>query len=242
MGKRIFWTAIWMAITLGHNVLYGQQEDSLRLDFSQLNWKDINSNENLLEGTKVISGSRSEKKIADLPFTIFVITGEEIRKNGYLTLTDVLKRLPGIRVSQPGSALEGETFLMRGLLGNTYAKILVNDMPVKPFGVRGMPIGAQLPIREAERIEVIYGPAATIYGADASAGIINIILKESERPIYVQADLGFGGDGFENLDIMFSGKMGKDKKVLKFQVFGSYTAFNDRKIKYDTSTLYNPSI
>ena len=73
------------------------------------------------------------------------------RINGYLTLTDVLKRLPGIRVSQPGSALEGETFLMRGLLGNAYAKILINDLPIKPFLVSGMPIGAQLPIREAYR-------------------------------------------------------------------------------------------
>ena len=222
------------------NAIFSQQEDSLQLDFSELNWKDIRSSENLLESTKVISGSRSEKEVADLPFTIMVITGEEIRANGYLTLADVLKRLPGIRVSQPGSALEGETFLMRGLLGNTYAKILINDLPIKPFLVSGMPIGAQLPIREAERIEVIYGPAATIYGVDASAGIINIILKDSERPIYLQADLGFGGDKFTNLDIMFSGKLGKDKKVLKFQVFGNFTSFNDRRIKYELDSLYNP--
>lgn len=242
MGSRVFLPCILMVYAMGYPMLYGQQQDSLQLDFSQLNWKDIQSSENLLEGTKVISGSRSEKEVADLPFTIFVITGEEIRENGYLTLTDVLKRLPGIRVSQPGSALEGETFLMRGLLGNTYAKILINDMPVKPFLVSGMPIGAQLPIREAERIEVIYGPAATIYGIDASAGIINIILKDSERPVYIQSDLGFGGDGFKNLDIMFSGKMGKDKKVLKFQLFGNFTTFDDRRIKYDLDSLYNPII
>ncbi len=240
MGHRKPLTCIWITFMLAFTVLYGQQEDSLRLEFSQLNWKDVKSSEDLLQGTKVISGSRSEKEVADLPFTIFVITGEEIRKNGYLTLTDVLKRLPGIRVSQPGSALEGETFLMRGLLGNTYAKILINDIPIKPFLVSGVPIGAQFPIREAERIEIIYGPAATIYGIDASAGIINIILKESERPIYLQSDLGFGGDGFKNLDIMFSGKMGKDKKVLKFQVFGNYTTFDDRRIKYDMDSLYNP--
>ncbi len=240
MGNRIFWTVFWMAFTLVY--AYGQQEDSLQLGFSQLNWKDVKSGKKLLTATKVISGSRSEKEVADLPFSIFVITGEEIRQNGYLTLTDVLKRLPGIRVSQPGSALEGETFLMRGLIGNSYAKILINDVPIKPFLVSGMPIGAQLPIREAERIEIIYGPAATLYGADASAGIINIILKDSERPVYVQADLGFGTNGFENLDIMFSGKMGKGKRVLKFKVFGNYTFYNDRKIIYDIDTLYNPRI
>lgn len=236
------WTGILIVFFLTGNALYAQQEEKLKLEFEELNWKNVETSATLSSSTKVISGSRSEKEVADLPFTIYVITGEEIRQNGYLTLTDALKRLPGIRVSQPGSALEGETFLMRGLLGNAYAKILINDIPIKPFIASGMPIGAQLPIREAERIEVIYGPAATLYGADASAGVINIILKNSERPIYVQADMGFGVDGYENLDIMFGGKMGKNKKVLTFKVFGNYTAFNDRRIKYDQDSLYNPNV
>jgi hemoglobin/transferrin/lactoferrin receptor protein len=131
---------------------------------------------------------------------------------------------------------------MRGLLGNSYAKILINDVPIKPFVVNGMLIGAQLPIREAERIEVIYGPAATLYGADASAGVINIILKEKERPVYVQSDMGFGALGFENLDVMFSGKIGKNQHVITLQAFGSYTAMRDRNIKYDLDSLYNPNI
>lgn len=217
-----------------------ESQDSLQLDFDRLNWKDIKSSQSLSVSTRVISGSRSEKKIEDLPFPIFVITKEEIQQNGYLTLTDALKRLPGIRVSQPGNALEGETFLMRGLSGNTYTKILINDVPIKPFVTSGMPIGAQIPIREAERIEVIYGPVATLYGADASAGVINIILKESEHPVYVQADLGMGGLGYRNLDVLFGGKVGKNKRVLSFKVFGNYTILNDRKVKYDLDSLYNP--
>lgn len=216
------------------------QTDSLQIELSQLNWNDLKAKIDLSVGNMVISGSRSEQEVEDLPFTLYVITGEEIRRNGYFTLTDVLKRLPGIRVSQPGSGLLGETFLMRGLLGNTYAKILINDVPLRPFVASGMPIGAQLPIRNAERIEVIYGPAATLYGADASAGVINIIMKKTNRPLYIQAALGFGSDGTENLDIMFNGKIGKGKRVLKFSVFGNYTYFDDRQIKYEKSTLYNP--
>ncbi len=229
-------------ILLTGPLTYGQQADSLLLQLDQLTWKDIRNNNTLPVGTRVISGSRSEKSIEELPFTIYVISGEEIRQNGYLTLTDILKRLPGIRVSQPGSALEGETFLMRGLIGNTYAKILVNDVPIKPFVVSGMPIGAQLPIRNAERIEVIYGPAATLYGADASAGVINIILKDSDRPVYAQADLGFGGDTYQNLDVMFGGKLGKGKRVIKFKVFGNYSSFSDRRNKYNLTELYDPKI
>ncbi len=232
-----------LSFILAFSVQLIAQVDSIQIDLDQLNWKDVRNGDNLLlNTTKVISGSRTEKEVADLPFTIYVVTGEEIRENGFVTLTDVLKNLPGIRVSQPGSGLEGETFLMRGLLGNAYAKILINDVPVKPFVVSGMPIGAQLPIRQAERIEVIYGPAATLYGADASAGVINIIMKDTERPIYVQSDLGLGARGYNNLDLMVGGKLGRNKRVLKFQLYGSYTGINDLNVVYDLDTLYNPDV
>ncbi len=237
--RKIRFTAILILFSSFCMLLHAQT-DSLSIDLSKLDWTDLKSSVDLSVGTKVISGSRSEQDIADLPFTVYVITGKEIRENGYLTLTDVLKRLPGIRVSQPGSAIHGETFLMRGLLGNSYTKILINDVPIKPYVTSGMPIGAQLPIRNAERIEVIYGPAATLYGADASAGVVNIILKETDRPIYVQADLGFGSEGMEDLNVMFSGKLGKGKRILKFSVFGSFTAFNDRQTKYYPDSLYSP--
>jgi len=128
------------------------QEDSLQISFSSLTWEDIQSNPQLQINNKVSGASRSLKNIQDLPFSIYVIEGEEIRRHGHITLADALKMLPGIRVSQPGSALEGETFMMRGLLGNAYAKILVNGIPIKPYVVSGMPIGAQLPIQQEQML------------------------------------------------------------------------------------------
>jgi len=107
--------------------------------------------------------------------------------------------------------------------------------------VAGMPIGAQLPIKQAERIEIIFGPAAAVYGADASAGVINIILKETDRPSYTQADLSVGTQVFSSLDMMFGGKVGTDKNVLNFSFYGNNTTFNHRPIYYDTSFLYNPT-
>ncbi|MFT4568451.1 MAG: outer membrane receptor for ferrienterochelin and colicin [Saprospiraceae bacterium] len=124
-------------------LLLSGQVDSSLLEYDKLSWQHLESAQDQYLETKVISGSRSEQNLFDLPFTSHVITADEIAKNGYKTLVDALKHLPGIRVSQPGSALEGETFLMRGLQGNSYAKILINDVPIKPFVVPGMPIGAQ---------------------------------------------------------------------------------------------------
>ena len=214
------------------------QEDSLQIPFSSLTWEDILSNPQLQINKKVSGASRSLKDIEDLPFSIFVIEGEDIRRNGYITLVDALKMLPGIRVSQPGSALEGETFMMRGLLGNAYAKILVNGIPIKPYMVSGMPLGAQLPIQQAERIEVIYGPAAALYGADATTGVINIVMADSERPIFTNASLHLGGQSYASIHTLFGGKVGKGDKVLKFRLFGTNTRRATQRIFYDDN-LYN---
>ena len=216
------------------------QVDSVVLTADKLLLQDIRSIEKKETNQQVFVATRSMKELKELPFTIHVITKDEIRDNGYRTLVDALKMAPGIRVSQPGNALEGETFLMRGLMGNTYTKILINGNPIKPVVVRGMPIGAQIPIQQAERIEIIYGPTGTLYGVDASAGVINIVLEETERPVYTQANLSVGSKQYTNLDISFAGRLGKQKNTLRYALFGSYTFRDDLKTQHQNDSLFNP--
>lgn len=218
--------------------LFSQNDSTLLLEPERLTVKDIVTRDLDLEKTRAISATRSLEDVDDLPFTMWVVTADDILRNGYVTLGDVLRAAPGIRVSQPGNAQEGETFLMRGLSGNQYVKILINDVPVKPSIALGMPIGAQLPIRQAERIEVLYGPASAIYGNEACAGVVNIILKETERPLFTQADLSFGNNGYNSLDLMFGGKLGKDKKIFRFSLYGSSTVREKTDVYYDQN-IYN---
>lgn len=218
------------------------QNDSLHLEPKALGIDDIVSTVDLQgEDIKMISGNRFPMAAADLPFSTHVITAEEIRLNGYETLVDALKMAPGIRVSQPGSAIEGETFLMRGLLGNTYTKILIDDVPIKPGFVASMPIGAQLPIKEAERIEIIYGSGAALYGADASAGVINIVTKKSEKPVFMQADLSVGGGRYSSLNLSFGGRLGRDRNIFKYYVYASSVIYDERDIFYDQDYNFNPT-
>lgn len=219
-------------------LLFSQNDSTLLLAPERLTREDIVARNLDLGNTKVVSATRSPENPDDLPFTTWVVTAEDILRNGYVTLGDVLRAAPGIRVSQPGNAIEGETFLMRGLSGNQFVKILINDVPVKPSATLGMPIGAQLPIRQAERIEVLYGPASAIYGNEACAGVVNIILKETERPIFTQADLAFGNNGYNSLDLTFGGKLGKDKKIFRFSLYGSSTVREKTDIFYDRN-LFN---
>lgn len=242
MMKKIFmkvYLGIFLGVFLSLSSV-GQTTDSLLLSFKELGKEDIKTDDNRKK-QNTLSGSRTLKEVTDLPFTIYVITKEQIQEFGYVTLVDVLKSVPGIRVSQPGTGLDGETFLMRGLLGNQYTKILINDIPIRPTAARSMPIGAQLPIQQAERIEIIFGPTPGIYGADAMAGVINIITEETERPFYVQSDVSLGNLGFKRLNVSLGGKLGRDKNVVKFNIFGSYTEMGNLPVIFDKDTLYNPA-
>jgi outer membrane receptor for ferrienterochelin and colicin len=189
---------------------------------------------------KVVAASRSSKNIDDLPVTIYVVTREEILNNHYVTLADVLKSLPGIRVSQPSSGELGEVFLLRGFIGNYYTKILLNGIPIKPSGVSGMPIDAQLPIRQAERIEVVFGPSGSVYGADAASGVINIITRETEKGTFAQADITFGQNDYTSMNYTIGGKAGKNRNLIQYSFYGSKTDFNNINVKNDVNGSYNP--
>lgn len=189
---------------------------------------------------RMISAGRISKRLEDLPLTIYVITHEEILRNQYTSLIDVLNSLPAIRTSQPGSGELGESFQIRGLTGNLYSKILINGLPIKPTVVSGMPIGSQLPIREAEKIEVIYGTSSAIYGADAVSGVINIITKEAERGTFVRGDIGLGRGGYNYINFFLGGKGGKNNNILQYSFYGSKAENQNIHIKDPGNEVYNP--
>lgn len=201
------------------------------LDFNNLNTITADDDQ------KVISASRTSKSISDLPVTIYVVSREEILENNYVTLVDVLKSVPGMRTSQPGSGDLGETFQMRGMLGNNYTKILINNIPIKTSVSEGLGIGGQLPIRQAERIEIIYGPASALYGADATVGVINIITKEPETGIFAQADINLSGENFINFNV--GGKAGKNENILKYVFYGGINSSQNLNINFD-SDVFKP--
>lgn len=191
------------------------------------------------EETRLVSVSRSEKELKDIPSTVYVVTREEILENGYITLVDVMKAVPWIKVSQPGSGTLGEMFFMRGQIGNEYTKILINNVPIQPAVNGALAIGSQLPIAQAERIEIVYGPASAVYGGDAVAGVINIITQTSEKSAYAQANAYFGTDNYRHVDFLAGGKAGRDRNVLQYSIYGNLTKRDDLPLDRD-SEAFNP--
>lgn len=225
-----------------HSSLHGQEDSTAILTPELVDKSNIAPRDIRLKKTQAYTATRSTEDIATLPFTTYVVSDEDILRNNFLTLGDLLSTLPGITVSKSGNALEGETFMVLGAPGNSSVKILINNMPVKPAMAKGMPIGAQLPLRQAERVEIVYGASPVLYGSEACAAVVNIILKETERPVFALADLGFGTYGFNNLDISFGGKLGKDKNIFRFSMYGSSTVQQTKDIFWDKENTYNTKL
>jgi hemoglobin/transferrin/lactoferrin receptor protein len=237
MKTRIIISFILLA---GFTRLAGQRDGASDQRIVQkLDAEDLAFRDDTVE-MNVTSASRSSKRIGELPITIYVVTREEIIRNHYNSLIDIIKSLPGVRVSQPGSGELGESFDLRGLVGNLYTLILINGLPVKPSAVIGMPISAQLPVRQAERIEVIYGPAAAVYGADAVSGVINIITKEADKGTFVMGDISLGQLEYRSGNFMVGGKTGKNKNILQYSFYGGLSEVSDLNIKKGYEGVYNP--
>lgn len=212
-------------------------------DFEQIIERDIlgskNINYQVKEKKQIIGAARSSKSVDELPVTLYIITHDEIVRNGCVTLCDVLKNVPGIRISTPAGSDLGEGFMQRGMVGNIYTKILLNGIDINPSGAAGMPLGANLPIRQAERIEIIYGPASASYGNDACGGVINIVTKRPGDKAFASADIMMGTGGKRYLNFNTGAKVGHGKHVVEFTLYGSDYEVDKLNLPDGKSDVYN---
>jgi len=197
------------------------------------------SMEELLD-VDVETASRSLTSIKKLPVTIRVVSRQEILNNTYKSIVDVLKDQPGIRVAQPGSGVKGDLFYMRGFNGNIYAKILINGLPAQSIAYY-LPLSEQIPLHNIERIEIMYGPASAIFGADSLSGVINIItlMPEEHKSI---GEVTIGQKGYRHVNFFGGGSVGEGKDKAKFSIYALYSKRDDLDVKDMYPSVYESEV
>jgi iron complex outermembrane receptor protein len=129
----------------------------------------------------VTTVERQESTVARSPAAVFVVTSEMIRRSGATTIPDALRMVPGLDVARIDSS--SWAISARGFNDRFATKLLVqiDGRTVYNPLFSGVFWDAQdLLLEDVERIEVIRGPGATVYGANAVNGIINIITKNAQ--------------------------------------------------------------
>jgi outer membrane receptor for ferrienterochelin and colicins len=134
-------------------------------------------------GDIVVTASGFEQKITEAPASISVVTAEELKQRPYTTLIDAVRDIEGVDVGETSDKTGQRTISIRGM-GSDYTLILIdgrrqnNHCDIYPNSFGGNQFNHIPPLDAIERIEVIRGPASTLYGADALGGVINIITKK----------------------------------------------------------------
>lgn len=167
-------------------------------DLDQLSFEDL--------GKVVTSVSKRKEESFEAPAAIYVITQEDIRHSGATAIPEVLRMVPGLHVTRSDST--GWSVTSRGFNSDGFANkllVLIDGRSVYTPLFSGVYWDVQDTLLEdISRIEIIRGPGATIWGANAVNGVINIITKNAK---YTQSKLLSAGGGNEE-HFMASGRYG----------------------------------
>ena len=152
-----------------------------------------------------------KQPIRRAPAVATVITAEDIVAMGAVDLDEVLETVPGLHVTRH-AGLYKSLYIIRGIHGgpvNPQVLVLQNGAPLTKMytGDRGV-FGSEYPVENIARIEVIRGPGSALYGADAYAGVINIITKSAAEIDGTQAGARAGSFGTWDTWTLHGGKLG----------------------------------
>lgn len=161
-----------------------------------------------LETITVTSATKTEQSIKDVTSNIDVITTEEIEEKHYTTVVDALNTIPGISFTSNGGIGQPTSVYLRGMDSNKTLVLIDGIRYNDPTGLSGANF-AHLMITDIERIEVIKGAQSSIWGADASAGVINIITKKAKEGTFTNISTEYGSYNFKKVN---AGVSHKNKK------------------------------
>ena len=180
--------------------------------------------------------SRQESTVGHSPAAVFVVTNEMIRRSGATSIPEVLRMVPGVDVARIDS--NKWAIGIRGFNNRFAGKLLiqVDGRAVYTPLFAGTYWDVQdVLLQDVDRIEVIRGPGATVWGENAVNGIINILTKHAKD---TQGGLIFGGGGTDELGFSgfrYGGKSGDD---LYYRVWGKWF---ERGTGFDSALPLEPA-
>lgn len=164
-----------------------------------------------LTKTEVSSVSRRNQSLSNVPAAAFVITAEDIRRSGAQALPDVLRMVPGIQVAQVDSgryAVSARGF--NGRFANKLQVLIDGRSVYHPFFSGTIWEYDPIPLEDIERIEVIRGAGAAMWGVNAVNGVINIISRHSRTQTGGMVAATIGSNGQRQLYTRAGGKIDAD--------------------------------
>jgi iron complex outermembrane receptor protein len=160
---------------------------------------------------EITSVSKKSEKLADAPAAVFVISADDIRRAGARSIPEALRLAPGIQVSQIDAskwAISSRGF--NDIFSNKLL-VLVDGRSVYTPMFSGVLWDAQdILMADIDRIEIIRGPGAALWGANAVNGVINIITKSAKETQDSLVSIGAGSHEAYNVGARYGNKLDQD--------------------------------
>ena len=192
---------------------YSTIEKPISLSSNQavfLNFTLYNTTNNLNE--VVVTGTMKEVSRSESPVPVEIYTCKYFLKNPTPNIFDALQNINGVRPQLNCNICATGDIHINGLEG-PYTMILIDGMPIVSglstvYGLSGIPNSM------IERVEIVKGPASSLYGSEAVGGLVNVITKKPENAPLASVDVFGTGWGEYNLDLGLKLKTGKFATVL----------------------------
>lgn len=158
---------LWLSFACS---VYASEDDFLSMSF-----------EELLQ-IKVSVASGIDESIKNAPASLVVISRQDLQNRGYQSLSDVIADLPGFDTLEV-NGFSQVAFYQRGYRtpATTRTLLMINGVVDNHLWSQQAYLSRQYPISNIKHVEVLYGPASAIYGANAFAGIINVVTLNAEE-------------------------------------------------------------
>ncbi|MBU1207476.1 MAG: TonB-dependent receptor [Proteobacteria bacterium] len=172
----------------------------------------------------VVTATRTEKEITEVPASVSVVTKKDIEKRNILTVEGALNTVPGFFTRrEEGIVGLVPVFSLRGIPGQNRTLVLMDGMTLNEPRTGAAYLDG-IPPENVERIEVVRGPFSSLYGGYAMGGVVNIITKMPEkREFTIKSGYGSSWDRGEGWDDMSKFYLScGDKLKDKLSLFLSY--------------------
>jgi vitamin B12 transporter len=138
----------------------------------------------------VVTATRTLQPRESVVADVTVIKQAEIERAGQSNLVDLLQMQHGLEISTTGGAGKTANIFLRGASSN-HTLVLVDGMRIQS-ATAGATTLENLPLSQIERIEILRGPATSLYGQDAIGGVIQLFTKKGESGVHTYASVGYG--------------------------------------------------